>query len=353
MDNKKMIWSVLAHLEMSMWKNNTAVFDENVWDTLLDECVKAGINQIVMDIGRGIKFGSHPELSKDWSWSRQRVRKEVKRLRELGIEAIPKLNFSATHDGWLMEYERMMSTPTYYKVCRDLILEAGELFDNPRYIHLGMDEEDARHAAFSELAVYRHKDLLWHDLQFLFDCARETGATPWIWADHCLGKPDEFYEKIGTEDVVLSPWMYNSIKKEHWTSVKSRQAYIDYYAKEPYASMNIQYIEEEPFIQKFYERTLPYVNQGYSVVPCVSSINQCQYNAVDMLEYFKENVKEGKILGYMTAPWLSTTKNSRDWLLNDIRWFRQAIDKVYFGKTIDKKDIVSIEYDKIATDLVY
>ena len=119
-----MIWSVLIHLEMSMWKNNTAVFDDEVWDEVLDECVKAGVNQIVLDLGRGVKYGTHPELAKDWSWSRQRVRKEVKRLRELGIEAIPKLNFSATHDGWLMEYERMMSTPTYYKVCRDLILEA-------------------------------------------------------------------------------------------------------------------------------------------------------------------------------------------------------------------------------------
>lgn len=352
--NSKMIWAVFVTMEGSMWdRKNTDVFDDDVWNEIVDECVDLGMNMIVLDIGRGIEFGSHPEIAQGWAWSRQKVKREVKRLKSLGIELIPKLNFSATHDGWLYMYERMLSTPTYYKVCRDLILEVGEIFDNPRYIHLGMDEEDARHAAYSDLAVYRHKDLLWHDLQFLFDCARETGATPWIWADHCLGKPDEFYEKIGTEDVVLSPWMYNSIKKEHWTSVKSRQAYIDYYAKEPYKSMNIQYIEEEPFIQKFYERTLPYVNQGYSVVPCVSSINQCQYNAVDMLEYFKENVKEGKILGYMSAPWLSTTKNCRDWLLNDIRWFRQAIDEVYFGKTIDEKDRVNIEYDKIATDLVY
>ena len=152
---------------------------------------------------------------------------------------------------------------------------------------------------------------------------------------------------------MLSPWMYNAIRKDHWTSIKSRQVYIDYYAKEPYASMNIQYVEEEPYIQKFIGQALSCVEDGYKVMPCVSSINQCRYNAVDMLEYYKDNADPNSVLGFMTAPWYGTIADNKERIINDIRWFSQAIDEIYHGITIDEKDRVNVEYDKIAVDSVY
>ncbi len=349
----KMIWSVLIHLEMSMWDNNTPVFDDKVWDEILNECVQSGVNQIVLDLGRGVKYGSHPELAKDWSWSRNRVRKEVKRLRELGIELIPKLNFSATHDMWLLDYERMLSTPVYYRVCRDLISEVAELFDHPRYIHLGMDEEDAKHAVFSQLAVYRHGDLLWHDLQFLCDCVRDAGSKPWIWADHCLNAPAEFKKRMDWEDIVFSPWMYNSIKPEHRTPVSSRPAYVRYYAREPYASMNIQYVEDDPFIVNFINKIPEFIGENYTMVPCVSSVNQCIYNAEDMLDYFRANASSDSLIGFMTAPWLATTEENKQRIINDIRWYKQAIDKVYNGIETPEEEKVNIAYDTLAVEVVY
>lgn len=60
------------------------------------------------------------------------MRKEVERLRAMGFEVIPKLNFSTSHDVWLGDYSRMISTPTYYRVCRDLIEEVAEVF-KPKY----------------------------------------------------------------------------------------------------------------------------------------------------------------------------------------------------------------------------
>jgi len=337
MNADKMMWSVLIHLEMSFSprRKNTAhlmVFDEEVWDAIIDECVKSGVNAIVLELARGVRYGSHPELAQPWAWSRERVKKEIKRLKDLGIELIPKLNFSATHDGWLMEYERMLSTPTYYRVCRDLILEVGELFDHPRYIHLGMDEEDARHAKVSELAVYRHKELYWHDLQYLCDCVREAGSTPWIWSCSCFSHPEEFRAHISSDDIVISPWMYNAIREEHKTPISSRQEYVEYYSKEPYASLNMQYVEDDPFIVKFMKQAIPCVQDGYKVVPCVSTYNQCPYNAVDMLEYFRDNADPDGVLGFMTAPWFGTLKENQENILNDIRVFKRAIDEMYRGK---------------------
>ena len=78
------------------------------------------------------------------------MRAEVKRLREMGLEPIPKLNFSTCHDTWLGPYARMVSTPKYYEVAKDLIAETIELFDKPRLFHLGMDEEDERNQRHHE-----------------------------------------------------------------------------------------------------------------------------------------------------------------------------------------------------------
>ena len=47
-------------------------------------------------------------------------------------------------------YERMVSTPIYYQVCKDLIEEAYEMFDHPEFIHIGMDEEEHIKATYSQ-----------------------------------------------------------------------------------------------------------------------------------------------------------------------------------------------------------
>jgi len=38
----------------------------------------------------------------------------------MGLEPIPKRNFSTAHDTWIKEYGRQVSTSVYYLVCADL-----------------------------------------------------------------------------------------------------------------------------------------------------------------------------------------------------------------------------------------
>ena len=168
---KEKMWGLLVHLSMNIHDQvyPTLQFDEGMWDWILEEAPKHGINTILLDVADGIQFHSHPEISISDAWSHRRVHQELARCREKGITVIPKLNFSSLHCKWLKQYARMISTDIYYRVAADLIREVYEVFEQPTYIHLGMDEEDAAHAGCSELAVYRHKDLLWHDLQYLFD----------------------------------------------------------------------------------------------------------------------------------------------------------------------------------------
>ena len=134
-------------------------FDEGLWREVTGKMQGIGMNRVVIDVGEGIVLPSHPELAVKGSWTPDRMRAELKRLRGLGLEPIPKLNFSTAHDIWLKEYSRMISTPTYYKVCADVIRDVCEIFDRPALFHLGYDEETPGHQAQYEFLVVRQGDL--------------------------------------------------------------------------------------------------------------------------------------------------------------------------------------------------
>ena len=90
--------------------------DDTVWKEAVDSCAQAGMNAVFIDIGEGMAFPSHPELAVKGTWSVEKMQKELARIRSLGMEPLPKLNFSACHDSWLKEYHRMLSTKEYYQV---------------------------------------------------------------------------------------------------------------------------------------------------------------------------------------------------------------------------------------------
>ena len=122
MKTEKM-WCMLLHLGGNMWNeegntrqrehNPDAVaspvlrFSKDLWDRYLPKMKEAGINTVVLDIGEGMLYESHPELAVEGSWTREAMTAELEKVRAMGFEVIPKLNFSACHDVWLKEYGRM------------------------------------------------------------------------------------------------------------------------------------------------------------------------------------------------------------------------------------------------------
>ena len=199
----KFIWSYLAHFGVNSWKDipletqdpnmeekwltrccaDHVRFSEKSWRKLSAELAKAGCNQIIIDLAEIVKYPSHPELAVKGSWSVEKLRAELDRLRGMGFEVIPKMNFSACHDTWLKMYHRMVSTKKYYQVGEDLIKDAVEIFDHPRYFHLGYDEETASHQKHHLFAVCRQGDLWWHDFLWFAKVTEKTGSRPWIWSD--------------------------------------------------------------------------------------------------------------------------------------------------------------------------
>ena len=329
----KKIWAMLVHLSPNMSPRRDRIetldYDEELWDYIIDESEKVGINTILLEVGDAVQYASHPEISMKGAWTRKRVHKEIARCKEKGISIIPKLNFATPHDSWLGEYERMISTSVYYKVCNDIIKEVYETFEHPEYIHLGFDEEDAKHVKGQQYAVYRQGELFWHDLRYLMDSVIETGAKPWIWSCPLFNHPEDFRKHIDPDEVVLSPWYYNAFRPEHWTPVESRAEYVAYYNEGEYAKMGIKYVEEDPFLVKFREVALPLMKEGYNYIPCASVFNRCDWNTHDLVEYFKDNAPDNQILGFITAPWYRTKLEFKSYFEESFKFLKEAKEKFY------------------------
>ena len=224
----KMIWAELVHLGANMWwdapkdPNNIdpkfryrysidhVRWDERVWREWTEKMAEIGMNMLVIDLGEALCYPSHPELAVRGSWSPDRMKSEISRLKKMGIEAIPKLNFSACHDAWLGEYHRMLSTPEYYRVCEDVIRDTCEIFSRPRLFHIGFDEEGIDHMKYHCYASARHGELWWHDLLKTVGVVESCGSRAWMWSDAAWKRPEEYVRKC-PKSVLQSNWYYSDI----------------------------------------------------------------------------------------------------------------------------------------------
>ena len=224
-----MTWAGLFHMGVNMWSDQPVDswgpykgeqlklvckaahlrFDENVWRALTKRMADVGMNMVVIDLGEAVKYPSHPELWVEGSWEIDRFRSELARLRAMGLEPIPKMNFSAAHDTWLNEYERMLSTQTYFGVCADLIRDVAEIFDHPRLRHLGYDEETVGHQSKYLYCAVRQGELWWHDFLWFVKETEKNGMRPWIWSDYVWHHPELFYSRM-PKSVLQSNWYYGA-----------------------------------------------------------------------------------------------------------------------------------------------
>lgn len=330
MSRKDKIWGIQVQLYTSAVKNSL-VFDDDMWEDIVADSARIGLNTIILEVDNCIQYPSHPEISLPDAWDSARVHAEVERCRKVGIALIPQMNFSASHDQWLGDYARMVSSKPYYALLKDLIQDAYELFEHPEYIHIGMDEEDYNHQSRRDFICFRQGKLYWHDLRYLIDCVSDTGARPWIWACPLFDHPEEFKTYIGAGKAILSPWYYNAFRQEHLTPVESRAEYVTYYNEGRYKEMGIRWVEQDPFLVNFRNVALPLLKDGYEYVPCASVFNRCIYNHADLMEYFKINAPDEQILGYISAPWISTTKTERNlqYYEETFRFMKEAMDEFY------------------------
>jgi len=257
-------------------------FDEDEWKALSEHLRTAGCNQIVVDLAEIVRYPSHPELAVKGSWEPDRVRDEVARLRGMGFEVIPKMNFSACHDTWLKDYHRMVSSPTYYQVCRDVIRDAIEMFDRPRLFHLGYDEETYAHQRGRLHVTVRQGELWWHDFLWFADVVEKEGARPWIWSDYVWHHKDEFLKRM-PKSVLQSNWYYG--KSFDVAKLGGSSAYVEAY----------------DWLDK----------AGFDQVPTGSNFS-CDTNFAGTVAYCDAHCDAHRLKGYMMAPWTRTFRIHHD-----------------------------------------
>ena len=290
----KFIWSYLAHFGVNSWKDipletqdpsmpeewltrcsaDYVRFEEPVWRRLTDALAKSGCNQIVIDLAEILVYPSHPELAVKGSWSVERLRAEIERLRGMGFEVIPKMNFSTCHDTWLKDYQRMVSTPKYYQVCEDVIRDVAEIFDRPRFFHLGYDEEAPGIQRDHLLAICRQGELWWHDFLWFVKVTEKAGCRPWIWSDYVWNHKDEFLKRM-PKSVLQSNWYY----RQDFGTPGNRPSRVEAY----------EWLDKA----------------GFDQVPTGSNCGN-DTNFADTVKFCDENCCKERLKGYMMAPWKRT-----------------------------------------------
>ena len=272
--------------------NDRCKFDESIWRKIVDRLVLRKMNMVVIDLGEFPVYPSHPELAVKGSRSPDWVRGEVRRLKTLGIEAIPKLNFSTAHDAWLGEYGRMVTTKTYYRVCADVIRDAAEMFDNPRFMHIGYDEEKVRFQ--HGFQVVRENEVWWHDFLWFVKTVEDAGMRPWMWSDYGWNH-DDFVDKC-PKSVLQSNWYY-----DEWLD-----------------GFDLKTMKADAKGRPILELFLKLDKAGFDQLPCSSnwlskhrkaanaSNDECMAKTV---KFCRENLASERVKGYLMAPWAADYDN--------------------------------------------
>ncbi|NLO69341.1 MAG: Tat pathway signal protein, partial [Bacteroidales bacterium] len=275
--------------------------DDKVWDDVVAALPSFKVNTLVIDLGDGICYESHPELAISGSWSKEKLASKLAKIRELGITPIPKLNFSTGHDAWLKQYSRMVSTPEYYKVVADLIAETAELFSSPKLIHLGMDEETYQHQNTYAYSTVRQGELWWSDVYYMFACAEKASMRPWVWSDYFWHNPELFIKKMPRE-VLQSNWEYGG-------------------------SYHIN--EDGTFGGSTGKRAFVEIDRlGFEQVPTGSNWDT-RYNMEILVEACMKTMNHDNIAGFMMAPWAFTDKRSHFVLMDGASRLRDAYENNY------------------------
>jgi len=304
-----MIWANLLHLSVNMWCDrecddwgtSNAIgrpymrFEKDLWDELKGRMRDAGMNMVVIDLGDAVKYKSHPEIALSDAWEIDYLKEELASLREIGLEPIPKLNFSSAHDLWLGQYSRCLSTPAYYQVCTDLITEVCDIFDRPRFFHLGMDEETYGHQQAYEYVVVRQYDLWWHDFLKLVESVEASGSRSWIWSDYIWHHPELFAERM-PKSVLQSNWYYSE-----------------------------EFTKDVSYVKAYHDLN----TQGFDQIPTGSNWST-PVNFERTVEYCSKIIAPDKLKGFLQTPWRGTLMEYRDLhiaAIEQVERARKALEK--------------------------
>lgn len=323
----KMIWAVLLHLGVDMWIDyndgrphngppSSRQFDDGLWNEISLRMRERGLNTLVLDLGEGFVFPSHPELAVKGAWTPERMRKEVARLKTMGIDVVPKINFSTAHDSWFKDFGRMVSTKPYYDFCRDIIRDAAEVFPESRLFHIGMDEEDEYTQSRYRCCIIRQGDLWWHDLDFFAGTVASHGKRPWMWSDYAWTHPD--YCKRCSREILQSNWFYSaSFERAYLMAERERE-------NGRRAVSKVKTVEWHEIDQvECYEKL---EKAGFDQIPCGGNWRET-VNMAETVKFCREKIAPERLKGFLVTSWRRLIPEFRDLNLKGVDLLGDEIDR--------------------------
>lgn len=263
-----------------------------------DYAAEKGVDTIVVDCAEGVVYPSHPELAIEGSWQADDIRELAARMKAKGVRLIPKLNFSSTHNGWLKMYRRMLSTPKYYEVQRDLIRDVAGIFDHPEMLHIGMDEEYTARQVNSkryEVVMIRSPKLYREDFLRTVDECEKAGMRAWSWADYVYRNPE--FADWCPRSVLLSNYYYDE----------------DGAGFDPTASKDrsLRHLTDFDLLE----------SRGFEQAPCISNwvgsgrrkkgMTDADDAIAGTVGYCRAHIAADRLKGFCYAPWIHCTRPDR------------------------------------------
>ena len=212
------------------------------------------------------------------------MKDEISRLKKMGMMAVPKLNFSSSHDQWLGKWRPYLSTPEYFTVCSEILRDVAEVFDESPLFHLGYDEETyfIQNVNKFEYKRLRSGNLWWHDFLWFVAEVEKYGMRPWIWSDMCWEHKDEFLARM-PRNVLQSNWYY-------WDGFDTKKIQKAY----------------RPMVETY--ETLE--KARYDQVPCGSTYDN-RRNFGDTVAHCRNLIKGDRLKGFLMAPWYYRTQEDK------------------------------------------
>lgn len=305
-------WAVYQQLGSHMWNSavkfplaenghycgEETLIDDGVWERRMEKAAACGMNTMRVDVAEGLVYPSHPELAVKGSRSAEWMNARVRKLRELGIEAIPTLNFSTAHHFWLGHYSRMVSTPTYYKVVKDLYADVYDIFEKPTIMGMGMDEENSDNTSKCQHSLRRQGDLLWHDIDFYARTISALGARPTMAADYIWWRRDEYLKRVSKE-IIQGNWYYG-VNFDYENMKGPRRSYV-----EAYLWLNEAGYDQIPGCSNYVEW---YDRKELG-------LTKNELNIPRTIEFARKHIDARHLLGFACSCWSGTSPRG------DRRWF--------------------------------
>jgi hypothetical protein len=154
-----------------------------------------------------------------------------------------------------------------------------EIFDNPRFFHLGYDEETFVAQRDCRYVVLRQGTMWWHDFLWFVKVTEKSGCRPWMWSDYAWHHKAE-YLKYMPKSVLQSNWYYD----KSFDPVKL--------GDKAFRITTYEWLDKE----------------GFEQIPTGSNIRHAT-NFPDTVSFCDSCCNSSRIRGYLMAPWSRTFVN--------------------------------------------